>query len=229
MAVLFTSTVATRLRKADGLQRWARYAGRHDHDRARRAAGAGSKLRDTTMDLALLTAMNEERAARRAAILVTDIAVRRAAPRARGGDRRRSAGRPADGAAARRQERHGGDAGRAGVPHRAGPAGADPRDGRGAHQPGAGADGEAAGARRDRRRPPHRLRDAGALSRRRTARRVAGRGAAAPRRGPLHRLRGADARSQDRRSRADPRPALRLLLHRRARLAEDACRAAWSG
>jgi hypothetical protein len=27
MAVLFTATVATRLRKAEGLQRWARYAG----------------------------------------------------------------------------------------------------------------------------------------------------------------------------------------------------------
>ncbi len=51
---------------------------------------------------------------------------------------------------------------------------------------------------------------------------MAGRGAAAARHRPLHGVRRAHARSEDRRSGADARARTRLLLYRRARLAEDA-------
>ena len=52
-------------------------------------------------------------------------------------------------------------------------------------------------------------------------RRVAGQGAAAAQRRPLHRLRRADPRSEDRRSGAAARARPRLFLYRRARLAEN--------
>ena len=68
-----------------------------------------------------------------------------------------------------------------------------------------------------------------ALSRREGDRRMAGRGAAAAQCRPLHRLRRAHARSEDRRSGAAARADARLLLYRRARLAEDACQARSSG
>ena len=54
-------------------------------------------------------------------------------------------------------------------------------------------------------------------------RRMAGPGAAAARHRPLHRLRRAHPRSEDRRSGADARARARLLLYRRARIEEDAC------
>ena len=60
-------------------------------------------------------------------------------------------------------------------------------------------------------------------------RRMARRGAAAARHRPLHGLRRADARSQDRRSGAHACARARVLLHRRARLEEDSCAAASSG
>ena len=59
--------------------------------------------------------------------------------------------------------------------------------------------------------------------------RVAGRGAAAAQCRSLHRLRRAHARSEDRRSGAEARAGARLLLYRRARLQEDACQARCSG
>ena len=80
----------------------------------------------------------------------------------------------------------------------------------------------AARLRRDHRRSAHRVRVAGALSRREGDRRMARHGAAAARRRPLHGLRRAHARSEDRRSGAAARARARLLLYRRARLAEDA-------
>src|SRR5665213_1238300 len=55
---------------------------------------------------------------------------------------------------------------------------------------------------------------------------MAGRSIAAAQRRPLHRLCRADARPQDRRSGAAARAQSRLLLYRRARLAEDARQAA---
>ena len=55
--------------------------------------------------------------------------------------------------------------------------------------------------------------------------RMAGRGAAAAQCRPLHRLRRAHARSQDRRPGAHARARARLLLYRRAWLAEDPCQA----
>ena len=79
---------------------------------------------------------------------------RRRSWRARCGPR--SSGRRA----LRRQERHGGDAGGQGVPHRARAAGAARHHRRGSHQPGAGADGAAARLRRDHRRSAHGLRHA---------------------------------------------------------------------
>ena len=60
-----------------------------------------------------------------------------------------------------------------------------------------------------------------ALPRREGHRRMAGQGAAAARHRPLHRVRRADPRPEDRRSRAHARAGARLLLYRRARLAED--------
>ena len=69
-----------------------------------------------------------------------------------------------------------------------------------------------------------------ALSRRQGDRRMAGRGAAAARHRPLHGVRRADPRSQDRRPGALAIALQeRLLLHRRARLAEDPRAPASSG
>ena len=96
------------------------------------------------MKLDILTALNAERAARRAAVVVTDVAsgeqrLVKAADVAR--DPLKDAARKAH---PQRQERHGGDAAGQGVPHRACAAAAARHHRRGAYQPGAGADGEAA-------------------------------------------------------------------------------------
>ena len=83
--------------------------------------------------------------------------------------------------------------------------------------------------RRDHRRSAHRVRDAGALSRRQSDRGMAGRGAAAARRRSLHRLCRAHPRSEDRRSRAAAR-ACRATVSISARSArERPMRAASSG
>ena len=120
------------------------------------------------------------------------------------------------------QERHGGDAAGQGVPHRARAAAAARHHRRGAHQPGAGADRRSCSATTSTIVDPRTaFASAGALPRREGDRRVAGRGAAAARHRPLHGLRRADARSEDRRSGAAARAGARLLLYRRARLAED--------
>ena len=158
---------------------------------------------DSAMKLDLLTTLNTERAARRAAIVVTDVASGDAAA---GQGRRRGArirSRPClPSPAAQRQERHGRNAGRPRLSHglRAGAATRHHR--RRAYQPGAGADRQASRLRRHHRRSAHRVCFAGALSRRESHRRVAGPGAAAARHRPLHRLRRAHPRSEDRRSRA---------------------------
>ena len=75
--------------------------------------------------------------------------------------------------------------------------------------------------RRDHRRSAHRVCQHRALSRRQADRGMAGRGAAAARHRPLHRLRRAHPRSEDRRSGSRSRAEERLLLYRRARLAEN--------
>ena len=77
--------------------------------------------------------------------------------------------------------------------------------------------------RRHHRRSAHRVCQHRALSRRQGDRRMAGHGAAAARHRPLHGVRRAHPRSQDRRSGARSRAEARLLLYRRARLAEDPC------
>ena len=174
------------------------------------------------MKLDILRTLNTERAARRAAVVVTDVAsgeqrLVKAADVAR--DPLKDAHREAY---PQRQERHGGDGAGQGLPHRARSAAAARHHRRGAYQPGAGADRPAARLRRHHRRSAHRLRLDRALSRREGDRRMAGRGAAAARHRPLHGLRGAHPRSQDRRSRAHPCARARLLLYRRARLEEDA-------
>ncbi len=95
---------------------------------------------DLAMKLELLTTLNTERAARRAAIVVTDVAsgeqrLVRAADVAQDPLKRR-----AGGAAAQRQERHGGNAGRPRLPHRLCAGAAARHHRRRPYQPGAGAD-----------------------------------------------------------------------------------------
>ena len=85
-------------------------------------------------------------------------------------------------------------------PGRAGAARAARRDRRRPCQPGAGPDGQAGRVRRDHHRSAHRLRDAGALRRRRSPGRMARPGAAAARARSVHRGGGPHPRSQDRRS-----------------------------
>ena len=94
------------------------------------------------MKLDILTALNAERAARRAAIVVTDVA---------SGDQRlvKAADIAKDPlraalaeSSAHRQERHGGDAGGPRLPHGLCPGAAARHHRRGAYQPGSGADGQ---------------------------------------------------------------------------------------
>ena len=173
------------------------------------------------MRLDILKALNEERAARRSVIVVTnqDSGAQRLVKGADVGDDplKDRAGK----AHSLGQERHRGHAGRQGVPHRACAVAEARHHRRGAHQPDAGADGAIARLRRHHRRSAHGLRQHRALSRREGDRGMAGRGAAADRHRPLHGVRGAHPRSEDRRSWARHRAEKRLLLHRRARLAEN--------
>ncbi len=177
------------------------------------------------MKLDILHTLNAERAARRAVVVVTDVAS--------GAQRLVKAADVAKDPLAdviekhmrMAQKRHGGNGAGPRLPHRARAVAAARHHRRRAHQPDAGADRAIARLRRDHRRSAHGVCLDRALSRRQGDRRVAGRGAAAAQCRSLHRLRRAHARSEDRRSRASARAVARLLLYRRARLAENACQA----
>ncbi len=114
------------------------------------------KVEKVVMKLDILHSLNAERAARRAAVVVTDVAT--------GAQRfARPPTSPAIrcakcwSASAQRQERHGGDAAGPRLPHRLRAGAAARHHRRGAYQPGAGADGAAARLRRDHRRSAHRV------------------------------------------------------------------------
>src|SRR5258705_5506566 len=149
----------------------------------------------------------------------------RAAPREGQGYRRRSAARRTRKAVAHGQERHGRGRRQKAVSQclRADRQARHRR--RGPHQPGAGAAGARAGLRCHGGRSAHGICQPGALSGCPADRGMAGCRAAAAQCRPLHGVRRADARSQDRRPGAAARLRARLLLYRRAGIAEDPCQA----